>query len=176
MIYLSVVYVNIIVLSNILSNQIVSIFGLTFDAGTLIFPIIFTLRDFIHLEDKKIARNIATLSLYLNIATALIIKGVLLLELAGKNNLVGISSTFNIVIASSIALYVSLKIDYIIFEKTKSIIKSNVVSVIFDTMIFCLLAFFELEAKMIFDIMLFNIVFKLALTVVQSLIARSWYK
>lgn len=52
-IVLAVLYVTISMLSNITSLRIISIFKFSMDAGTLFYPITFTLRDMIHKKDGK---------------------------------------------------------------------------------------------------------------------------
>ena len=55
---ISILYVVVGMLSNISSLRIINILGISMDAGTLLYPLTFTLRDLIHKKsDKKTNQN-----------------------------------------------------------------------------------------------------------------------
>jgi uncharacterized integral membrane protein (TIGR00697 family) len=171
MIYLSVIYVCTVLISNILSNQIINL-GFITDAGTLVFPLIFTIRDYMHIKDKEMTKKISNLTIVINIVFSLLVFIILKLEVVGDNNLKGINSTFLIVLASCIAFYISQKVDYAIFEKTKSIFKSNLVSIFVDTILFSIVAFFQLNPKIIISIFISNLVIKYIITILHILFLK----
>jgi len=64
----SIIYVVIGMLSNISSLRIVQILGISMDAGTLLYPLTFTLRDLIHKKsDKKTAIHIVYIGVVMNL-------------------------------------------------------------------------------------------------------------
>ena len=70
-IILSVLYVAAQMLSDITSLKIISLFGFSMDAGTLIYPITFTLRDLVHkVAGLKVARLLIFLAAGINLFMA----------------------------------------------------------------------------------------------------------
>ena len=71
MIILSVMYVATQMLSDITSLKIISLFGWSMDAGTLIYPITFTLRDLVHkVAGLRVARLLIFLAAGINLFMA----------------------------------------------------------------------------------------------------------
>ena len=171
MIYLSIIYVCAVLVSNILSNQIINI-GLITDAGTLLFPIVFTIRDYMHKIDKVTTKQITNLTIIINLVFSLLIYVILKFECIGNNNLQGISSTFLIVVASCIAFFISQKVDYAIFEKTQSIFKSNMISILVDTFLFSVIAFYNLNTETIISVIISNLTIKYFLTILHIMILK----
>ena len=70
-IIVSVMYVAAQIFSDITSLKIIMFFGLSMDAGTLIYPITFTLRDMIHKAlGVKVARLVVFLAAGINLFMA----------------------------------------------------------------------------------------------------------
>ena len=154
---LSVLYVAAQMLSDISSLKIISLFGLSMDAGTLIYPITFTLRDLVHkVAGLKVARLLIFLAAGINLFMAGLFWLVAILPpirpLVCKPNLAWFIPVFRITLASIIAEVVAELIDGQIYESWVKkfgprwqwgrVLASNLVSVPVDSLIFASVAFF----------------------------------
>jgi len=176
-ILLSTAYIAAQILSDIASLKIIIIAGFSMDAGTLIYPITFTLRDMIHKAGgAKLARIMIVSAAAINLFMALFFKFVSILP---GDPIVGDQSAFSsvlspvwrLVIASIIAEVISEFIDteiYILwieritkkFEWTRVLV-SNSISVPIDSLIFSFIAFWGVFPKsVVWAIILSNIIIK----------------
>jgi queuosine precursor transporter len=146
-------YIAAIVLSNYFAKSIIfdvnGLFILTW--GTLMFGIVFFLRDVLH----KYGKN----TVYISIFTALVLASV-------YNIWAGID--MRIIYASGIALLIGEIVDTELFEKIKTnnwaskSMRSNIVSVPLDTILFNLIAFYGTDMQNnIFGFTVADIVFKM---------------
>lgn len=176
--WLSIAYVVCQMLSDIGSLRIVAPLGISFDAGTLVYPITFTLRDLIHRKtSKKFAQKIVVYAVVVNIIMALFfwIVGKLPPDMS-----VGIQQEFamvlnpvwRITLASIVAEVISELLDtevYHLFRAHspwKRVLFSNSVSIPIDTLIFCTIAFYgSLDTKTLLIIIASNIVLKFIITI-----------
>lgn len=150
-------YVASTLISNIASLRILSLGGFSLDAGTLIYPLVFTLRDLVH----KIAGTVAARAVILISAIANIVMAGLFALIAKlpADSMVGpqlewvqvLSPSYRIVAASLVAMTIATLIDTEAYrlwvrrfgEKYQfgRVLSSNAVSVPIDSAIFCLIAF-----------------------------------
>jgi queuosine precursor transporter len=169
--------------ANVLSTKIalLPLVGLAVDGGTIIYPLTFTLRDFVHKTlGKKNARKIVILSAGLNLAM------VLLFYLIGKMKPDPtwffqdayekiLLPVFRITAASIIAQIISELIDTEIFSvvyrkmnDVLAVFASNTVALFFDSVIFCIIAFFNaLPFSTVLQIILANILIKMAISIIS---------
>lgn len=150
-------YVASTLISNIASLRILSLGGFSLDAGTLIYPLVFTLRDLVH----KIAGTVAARAVILISAIANIVMAGLFALIAKlpADMMVGpqlewvqvLSPSYRIVAASLVAMTIATLLDTEAYrlwvrrfgEKYQfgRVLSSNAVSVPVDSAIFCLIAF-----------------------------------
>jgi uncharacterized integral membrane protein (TIGR00697 family) len=182
-------YVSFQLIANVLSTKITLLpfLGLAVDGGTIIYPLTFTLRDFVHKTmGKKNARIIVVLSAGINLAM------VLLFYLIGKmrpesswqfqkayENI--LLPVFRITAASIIAQVVSELIDTEVFSiayhkvnDVFAVFASNSVALVFDSFIFGLFAFLGvLPFATVLQIIVANILIKMAISII-SLPSIKW--
>lgn len=150
-------YVASTLISNIASLRILTLGGFSVDAGTLIYPLVFTLRDLVH----KVAGTAAARAVILISAIANIVMAGLFALIAKlpADMMVGpqqewvqvLSPSYRIVAASLVAMTIATLIDTEAYrlwvrrfgEKYQfgRVLSSNAVSVPIDSAIFCLIAF-----------------------------------
>jgi uncharacterized integral membrane protein (TIGR00697 family) len=150
-------YIAAQILADITSLKIIAIWGFSMDAGTLIYPLTFTLRDLAH---KKIGANGTRILIFAAAGINLFMAGLfwLVAVLPGDAN-VGAQSEFakvlapvwRIVLASIIAEVISELLDTEIYRlwveritrkhQWARVLISNAVSVPVDSAIFCAIAF-----------------------------------
>jgi hypothetical protein len=172
----SSLYVAFQIFANVLSIKIVAlpVLGWAVDGGTIIYPLTFTLRDFVHKTwGKTNARQVVIIAGLLNGVMAI------LFYLIGKMTpdpswqqqaayeqiLMPVS---RIVIASIIAQIISELIDTEIFSliykkinDTSAVFLSNLISLLFDSVIFSFIAFLGvLPLTTVLQIVLSNILIK----------------
>ncbi|NLZ43269.1 MAG: queuosine precursor transporter [Clostridia bacterium] len=175
---LSVLYVAAQMLADITSLRIILFFGLSMDAGTLIYPITFTLRDLVH---KTAGLKVARLLIFLAAGINLFMAGLFwLVAILPPDPAVGLqkefglvlSPVFRITIASIIAEVVAELIDGQVYEiwvrrfgrryQWGRVLASNLISVPVDSFLFATIAFAgALPPKVIFSIFLANVLVKL---------------
>ena len=154
----SVAYVAAQMLSDIASLRIVLIAGFSVDAGTLVYPFTFTLRDLVHkTTNKQTARTLIFAAAAINVVMA----GIFWLAAALPADMeVGAQTEFGlvlapvirIVLASISAEIVAELIDSEVYERWVNrfkqqyqwgrVLTSNAVAVPVDSLIFCAIAFF----------------------------------
>ncbi|MFA5925845.1 MAG: queuosine precursor transporter [Parcubacteria group bacterium] len=176
----SSLYVSFQIFANILSTKIafLPIINLAIDGGTIIYPLTFTLRDFVHkTHGKKDARQVIIVAALLNA----VMFG--LFWLVGKlpaDSSWGYQEAYNqillpvgrIVLASIIAQVISELIDTeifsIVYKKTsdiRAVFSSNLVALVFDSFIFGFIAFLgALPFSTVMQIVLANILIKLVIS------------
>jgi len=177
-------YVAFQLIANILSSKITILpfTSLAIDGGTIIYPLTFTLRDFVHKTiGKKEARTVVILAAAVNLMM------VALFWLVGKMpsdsswhyqeayNAI-LLPVWRITIGSIIAQVISELIDteaFSFFYKrlgdVKSVIASNTIALVFDSIIFSLIAFFgALPWGVVFQITIANIAIKFFVSILSS--------
>lgn len=177
------VYVAASLVANIMSIRAVSILGWAVDAGTLTYPITFTVRDMVHkVGGRAAARVVILTTALLNVVMALALWAAASLPAdaeVGPQREFGdvLISTWSIVAASVIAQLVAEFADTEIYQRFVDrfghrrqfgrVMASNAVSVPIDSVVFCVLAFggilpgsLDFGASVIVQIVLANIVIK----------------
>jgi uncharacterized integral membrane protein (TIGR00697 family) len=183
-IILSVLYVAAQMLSDITSLKIISLFGFSMDAGTLIYPITFTLRDLVHkVAGLKVARLLIFLAAGINLFMAGLFWLVAFLPpdpsvgLQAEFGLV-LSPVFRITLASIIAEVVAELIDGQVYEiwvkkfahrmQWGRVLASNIISVPVDSLLFVLVAFYGVHAfPVILAIFTTNVFLKLFVAILS---------
>ena len=180
----SVAYIAAQMLSDIASLKIVIIAGFSIDAGTLVYPFTFTLRDMVHkVSGVKTARVLIIAAAVINLLMALLFWVVSKLP---PDPAVGLQSEFSlvlspvwrIVIASIIAEVVSELLDGEAYEKWihhigkryqwGRVLFSNSISVPIDSFIFTTIAFWGvLPATVVVSIFWANVVVKGMVTLIS---------
>jgi len=177
-------YVSFQLIANILSTKIALLPYLNWavDGGTIIYPLTFTLRDFVHKSlGKQKSRQIVILAAGVNLLAVLLF--VLISKLtpdpswefqqAYENILLPV---WRITIASIIAQVISELIDTEIFSKiykkysdTKAVLVSNSIALIIDSVVFSFIAFAgSLPMNVVWQIILTNIAIKFILSLVST--------
>ena len=178
----SMIYVVIGMLSNISSLRIVEVLGISMDAGTLLYPLTFTLRDLIHKKsDKKTALHIVYIGVVMNLLMFIVFFIVSKLPadmLVGEQKEFGqvLVGSWRIVLASIVAMFISEVVDSEIYqwyaEKFKKyqfmrVLTSNFISVPLDSIIVTLIAFYGvMPNSVLISITLVNIAIKYIITLV----------
>ncbi|MGL4524908.1 MAG: queuosine precursor transporter [Spirochaetia bacterium] len=175
---LSCAYVFCSLLSNILSAKIilVPILNWAVDGGTILYPLSFVVRDMLHKSaGRKIARTTVVFSGVLVALMAMLIRLVIWLPPDPSWPLQSdfanaLSSTWRLVFASISAQVLSNLLNTHLFGyalrrfPTKDVavsIGSNIVCLLFDTILFCLLAFaFAYPWVVVLQIILLNLMLK----------------
>lgn len=180
----SAAYVAAQMMADIASLRIVTLFGLSVDAGTLVYPFTFTLRDLVHkVAGIKAARALIIAAAIINIIMALVfwVASVLPPDLTvGPQQAFGqvLSPVWRIVFASIVAEVIAELIDtegyrFWVERVTERfqwmrVLISNAISVPLDSLVFAWLAFGgELPATVVWSIVLANILIKGAVTLVS---------
>lgn len=178
----SIIYVVIGMLSNISSLRIVQILGISMDAGTLLYPLTFTLRDLIHKKsDKKTAIHIVYIGVVMNLLMFIVFFIVSKLPadmLVGDQKEFGqvLVASWRIIIASTVAMFLAEIVDSNIYQwytdKFKKyqfmrIITSNFISVPLDSIIVTLISFYGvMPNSVLISITLVNIAIKYIITLI----------
>ncbi len=150
-------YVAAQMMADVASLRIVTVFGVTMDAGTLVYPLTFTLRDLVHkTAGAAVARTLIFTAAAINVVMALLFRLVASLPADLEVGLqaefgVVLAPVFRIVLASIIAEVVSELIDTEVYrtwvrrfgEKRQwgRVLASNAVSVPIDSVLFAVIAF-----------------------------------
>lgn len=177
-------YIAAQMMADITSLRIVTIAGLSMDAGTLVYPFTFTLRDMVHkVAGVTAARTLIITAAVINILMALLFWVVAQLP---ADPAVGPQAEFamvlapvwRIVFASIVAEVIAELVDTEIYRlwvtrvttryQWARVLTSNAVSVPLDSLLFAWLAFGgELPAEVVWAIVLSNILIKGATTLVS---------
>lgn len=177
-------YVSFQIIANVLSTKIAILpfINWPIDGGTIIYPLTFTLRDFVHKTlGKKISRQIVILAGGVNLLAFL------LFWVVGKipsdaswayqeayNSI--LMPVGRIVAASIIAQIISELVDteifslvYRKFSDVKAVLVSNTVALVVDSVIFSLIAFAgSLPMSVVGQIVVTNIIVKLAMSLLST--------
>jgi len=171
-------YCSAIVLANVMSVRLVTVFGFEVDAGTLVYPLTFTLRDLVHkAAGRQVARTVVAVGAVLTALAAVLLWG------AGQLN--GVEGTgpgtemfgsvltpvLRITIASIVAQLLAELIDTEVYHRFVQafgserqwgrVLTSNMVSVPVDSVVFVLIAFWGVvPASVAWSIIWANIVIK----------------
>jgi queuosine precursor transporter len=184
LVIVSVCYVAAQIFADIASLRIILIANMSIDAGTLIYPFTFTLRDMVHkIGGVSIARTLIFLAAGINIFMALLFW---LVGFLPADPMVGaqlefvavLSPVFRIVLASILAEVVAELLDteaYRLWEKRFGekhqwgrVLLSNAVSVPIDSLVFVLIAFAgDLPFEVVVSIFISNIVLKGIVTLIS---------
>jgi uncharacterized integral membrane protein (TIGR00697 family) len=183
-ILVSAAYIAAQMLADIMSLKIVSFLGMSMDAGTLIYPLTFTLRDLVHkVAGKRGARALILAAGVINLVMAglfWLVSRMPLDPAAGPQpdwNSV-LSPVWRIVIASIVAEIVSELIDTEIYQlwvtritrrfQWMRVLASNAVSVPLDSLIFVWAAFGGVYASaVVWSIFWANMLLKGAVTLIS---------
>ncbi|MDW3178065.1 MAG: queuosine precursor transporter [Acidimicrobiia bacterium] len=177
-------YIAAQMMSDIASLKIITIFGRGVDAGTLVYPITFTIRDLIHkVAGKKVARTLIFTAAAINLAMAVLFWVVAKWsgdpsageQLAFEELL---APVWRIVLASIVAEIVSEIIDTEAYERWVDrfgskfqwgrVLSSNAIAIPIDSILFVTIAFVgDLPGSLIWEIFWLNVVFKGAVTLIS---------
>jgi uncharacterized integral membrane protein (TIGR00697 family) len=177
-------YVAAQMMSDIASLRIVEVFGWAVDAGTLIYPFTFTIRDLIHkIAGKAAARTVIVAAAVINLAMAVVfwLTAQMPPDLATGPQLefgMVLAPVWRIVFASIAAEVLSELIDTEAYQRWVDrfgrrlqwgrVLVSNAVSVPVDSAVFVLLAFWgALPAAVMWEIFWVNVAFKGLVSVVS---------
>ena len=177
-------YVTAQILSNIASLQIVLFAGLSFDAGTFIYPITFTLRDVAHkILGTKQVRLLIILSAGINVIMSVFFWFVAQLTpdtTAGSSQLWGnvLAPVWRITAASILSMLISELVDTEVYHlwvkkiTTKvqwtRVLVSNSISVPLDSLLFSFLAFYGvMPVESVWQIFIANVIIKMLVTLVS---------
>lgn len=180
----SAAYVAAQMMADVASLKIISVFGYAVDAGTLVYPFTFTIRDLVHkLGGKQVARALIFAAAAINLVMA----GVFWLSanLEGAAD-VGpqvafsevLSPVFRIVVASIVAEIISELIDTEVYSRWVErfgsrlqwgrVLSSNLVSLPVDSVIFAVVAFLgEVSGATLIEIIVLNVVIKGLVTLIS---------
>jgi len=177
-------YVAAQMLADVLSLKIAWVAGFSVDAGTLIYPFTFTLRDMVHkLLGKAAARKVIFAAAVINLVMAGLFAVAVWLppdptwELQGAFAAV-LSPAWRIVVASILAEILSELVDTEIYQlwikrittryQWARVLFSNAVSVPLDSLIFSWIAFGgDLPASTVWSIFWANVLVKGAVTIIS---------
>lgn len=180
----AVAYVAAQMIADVASLRIVMLGGFSVDAGTLVYPLTFTLRDLVHkLTNKHVARALIISAAAIN----LIMAGVFwLASQMPADMMVGpqlefaavLSPVWRIVIASILAEVIAEFIDGEIYEQWVNrvgekyqwgrVLSSNAVAVPIDSLVFCAIAFLgTMPVAVVISIFWANVIVKGLTTLVS---------
>ena len=171
------VYVAASLIANIMSIRAVSVFGWAVDAGTLTYPLTFTVRDMIHkVGGRGAARAAIVFTALLNVAMALCLWAAATLPAdpaVGPQREFGqvLTTTWRIVLASVLAQLVAELADTEVYQRFVQrfghrvqfgrVLASNAISVPLDSVLFSIVAFGGVFPRsVIVEIIVANIVIK----------------
>ena len=180
----SALYVASQLIANVLSTKIALVPGLNWavDGGTIIYPLTFTLRDFVHKTwGKQNARQLVVIAALLNFVMFGLFWIIAKLQpdpswpfqQAYEQILLPVG---RIVLASVIAQIISELIDTeifsVIYKKVNdvaAVFLSNLVGLIFDSVIFGLIAFLgALPFGVVMEIILVNLLIKAVISIIST--------
>lgn len=180
-------YISFQIFSDILSTKIafLAILGLAVDGGTLIYPLTFTVRDFVHKTlGKKMARVVVLVAGGLNV---LMVGLFWLIGVLPADASWSYQDAYNVILmpvaritlASIMAEVFSELIDTEVFGRLYkkfegkyeigAVLLSNLIALLFDSVIFGLIAFYgELPNDVVGQIILANILIKGVMTLLSA--------
>jgi uncharacterized integral membrane protein (TIGR00697 family) len=177
-------YVSFIVIANILSTKIAILpyLNLAVDGGTIIYPLTFTLRDFVHKSlGKQKSRQIVILGALVSLLAVVlfILIGKLTpdpswgLQEAYESILLPVwRITIASIIAQVIAELIDTEIFSIVYKKysdTTAVLASNTVALVIDSIIFSTIAFAgSLPMNVVWQIVISNIAIKFVLSLLTT--------
>nr|DAM37535.1 MAG TPA: Putative vitamin uptake transporter [Caudoviricetes sp.] len=175
---LSSIFASFVLLSNILSTKIINIAGLANDAGTLIYPFTFVVKDIIQKKYGRAAARRVIWTTYGILAFAFLclwIVGKIPPDASWANQEAydAVLTPFGrLVVASIISGIISELLDTRVFsylwKKTQQVwvaLISNVVGIAVDTALFALIAFYgDLPVEALWGVFITNMIMKLALS------------
>lgn len=178
------VYIAAQLLSDIASLKITLIAGFSMDAGTLIYPLTFTIRDLVHKRlGVSAARTVIMLAAAINLFMALFFHLAVRLPQdpawgLGKEFAAILGPVWRIVIASIVAEVVSELIDTEVYRlwqhritqkyQWMRVLSSNTLSIPVDSLIFCWGAFgLTLPHTVVWSIFFANVIVKGLVTIVS---------
>ncbi len=170
-------YVAAQMMADIASLRIVMLGGFSVDAGTLVYPFTFTLRDLVHkTTNKQTARTLIIAAAVINLIMALVF---MVASNMPADMMVGpqlefaqvLAPVWRIVFASIVAEVISEFIDSEVYERWVNrfgqkhqwgrVLSSNVAAVPIDSFFFCLIAFWGvLPAAVVISIFWANVIIK----------------
>ncbi len=170
-------YVAAQMMADIASLRIVMLGGFSVDAGTLVYPFTFTLRDLVHkTTNKQTARTLIIAAAVINLIMALVF---MVASNMPADMMVGpqlefaqvLAPVWRIVFASIVAEVISEFIDSEVYERWVNrfgqkyqwgrVLSSNVAAVPIDSFFFCLMAFWGvLPAAVVISIFWANVIIK----------------
>lgn len=176
------IYVSAQLLSNIASLQIVQFAGLSFDAGTFIYPITFTLRDLAHkVLGLKGVRVLIITAVLINLFMSLFfwfISGLQPDASAGSSDIWGkvLSPVWRITLASVVSQLIAEMTDTEVYKlwvervtrrfQWMRVLVSNVVSVPLDSLAFSFMAFYgTMPIESVWGIFWANVIIKGIVTI-----------
>lgn len=177
-------YIAAQMLANVTSLKIILLFGYSMDAGTLIYPLTFTIRDLVHkLLGKKVAQTVIVVAAGVNLFMAVLFWIVSIIP--GDPN-VGpqtafaevLSPVWRLVFASILAMVVSELVDTEVYHlwvqrigvkyQWARVLTSNSISIPVDSVLFAWLAFGGVyDAAVVWDIVVSNIGVKAFTTILS---------
>lgn len=155
-VYCTTAFVAATMIANIMSLRMVSPLGIVMDAGTLLYPVTFLIRDHLHRKDGLKAANLAvTISVICNVLMFCLFAFAAWLPfdpITGeqKEFAIVLLPGFLIVLGSAIGQFVGERIDGRIYHKiykggkgshVKAALVSNAISIPIDTTLVCVIAF-----------------------------------
>jgi len=181
---LGAAYVAAQMMADIASLKIITVFGRAVDAGTLVYPFTFTLRDMVHkLAGKQVARALIFAAAAINIAMAALFWVVSKWSgdpSAGEQLAFGevLAPVWRIVLASIIAEVISELIDTEAYQRWVDrfgsrlqwgrVLSSNAVALPIDSALFVMIAFAgDLPGATLWEVFWLNVIFKGAVTVIS---------
>lgn len=182
LVYIAVIFVSVLLISNVASSKIVSLWLFDFDGGTLLFPLSYIFGDILtEVYGYKRVRKIIWIGFAMNVLMALVFMGVIALPEAaeggnGEAFKAVLGLTPRIVLASVLAYSVGEFSNSYILAKMKvwmngkmlwaRTIGSTLVGEGFDTAIFVMIAFYGvLPNDLLVAIIISNYIFKVGIEV-----------
>jgi len=180
---ITVVFISVLLVSNVASSKIVELFTFEFDGGTLLFPLSYILGDVLtEVYGYRRARRVIWLGMYMNVLMALIFMLIVWLPAApgwenqGALELI-LGWTPRIVFASIVAYLVGEFVNSYIMAKIKvkmegrrlwvRTISSTFVAQLLDSVIFVMIAFYGvLPFELVTSIIVANFIIKVGIEVV----------
>ena len=176
-IFVSVIFIALQMLSDILSLRIINIAGLSIDGGTIIYPLVFTVRDLFHkIAGKNNSRFIVILAAFVNVFMVALFWLIASLPAdlsIGEQREFGLVllPSWRIVVASIVAEIVAGLLDgeiYSLWERHfrnkklwGRVLFSNLISIPTDSAIFVFIAFLgTMPLAIVLSILLSNIIVK----------------
>lgn len=177
-------YVAAQMMADIASLKIIVIFGRAVDAGTLVYPFTFTLRDMVHkLAGREVARTLIFTAAVINLVMAGLFWVVSQWSGdpgAGDQLAFGevLAPVWRIVMASIVAEVISELIDTEAYQRWVDrfgsrlqwgrVLSSNLVALPIDSALFVVIAFAgDLPGPVLWEIFWLNVIFKFAVTMIS---------